>query len=150
MKTESPLDYPVDKSEKIIAHFSIYINIDDNEEADLLAIEVQNRIISEFKKKYPLLSLFFELEIEEVLVEYGSRKSKHKAKLKKKKGAGLWKILVLSYTLLSTDYNNIEKNFEKITVIVQEVYSATTKIEIDDFIRQDDEIDGKKTKGKDT
>jgi len=103
-----------------LGEFSLILRDETVESGEKLAAEVRALISEKFMKLSPALSIFYDLEIEETEVVSGSRKSKNKLKLKKKKGNTLGQKIFnavaavgLAVGLLSADYDNIPDNLER-------------------------------------
>lgn len=104
------------------------------------AAEIRASIADAFAKLDPMLSLLYDLEIEETEVHSGSRKSKNKPRLKRKKGRTiLQKLMAIGSALgfavgvLSADYSKIPENLEKACqVVVADCKLRGKNIEITD------------------
>ena len=101
-----------------IGEFILKINSLTGQLSDKLSAEIRQAIIHKFISLNPLLCKVYDFEIEESEVIYGSRKSRNKGKLKKKKGKTFGERIkngfngfLLALTLTSTDYKKSQKTF---------------------------------------
>lgn len=124
-----------------IGTFQLTIRNLSTEEGDVLSEEFRRKVAKHFAQLNPLLSNLYDLVIEEEQVWVGSRKSRNKVTLKKKKGGSLFKTLkrggsaaLLALNLLSIDYELVRENFEASVRYVEEQLTQTTfQIEASDF-----------------
>jgi hypothetical protein len=118
--------------------FTLLIYGEDERSGESLAKEVRTLITQEFAKRERVLSLLYELEIEEFYVGLGCRRSKNRAKLKQKKGRTLREKLLLAgagivtlFHMVSFDYSHIHENLDFICVhVVKECNARGKKVEI--------------------
>lgn len=103
-----------------LGEFTLLLPEETVESGAKLAAEVRAAIVSRFMRFNPVLSLFYDLDIEEADVVSGSRRSKNKPRLKRKKGRTFGQkifnamtVVGLTVGLLSADYENIPTNLEK-------------------------------------
>ncbi len=118
-----------------VAEFTLTVAAIDGEETAALFRE---RLQSAFLRLSPLLGLVYELDIEEIDVWTGSRKSRNRAKLnrkkvQKKKGiagflAAAAGTAITFVGLAATDYSQIEKNFEAAVKAVERQFSEEGRV----------------------
>ncbi len=114
-RTRIPLPELLDLGE-----FTLLLHDETIESGAPLAKQIRESIVAAFAKLDPVLSLVYELEIDETEVSSSSRKSKHPVRLKRKKGTSLLQKLVVAVSafgfvvgVLSADYDKIPENIEK-------------------------------------
>lgn len=120
MTTTAPTRDSLKLPESIdLGEFTLLIHGRDERSGEPLAKEIRALIAQEFAKRDLVLSLLYEIEIEEFEVGSGSRKSKNRVRLKRKKGRTLWETIkltgsafVVAIGLLSADYSKIPENLE--------------------------------------
>jgi hypothetical protein len=136
-----------------IGEFTLKINSLTGQPSDKLAAEIRQSIINKFISLNPLLCKVYDFEIEESEVVYGSRKSRNKGKLKKKKGKTFGERIrngfngfLLALTLTSTDYKKIPENFRDAVEFVESIFkNKPNDINIEDLKTYpiDDKLDKK-------
>lgn len=153
MVTRPPLQVPhAVPSEIEIAQFVLTV---DEEHGEQIVALFRERLEQEFFRRQPLLMLLYTLEVEETSVWTGSRKSRNKARLKRKKAKGVNKSLrrrllgalggmLVVLRIVSIDYAQIGENFDQARKAVEQQFRVEgTRAEIDHL-----EIDPRP--GKDT
>jgi hypothetical protein len=124
-----------------IGEFTLKINSLTGQQSDKLAAEIRQSIIDKFIALNPLFCKVYDFEIEESEIVYGSRKSKNKGKLKKKKGKTFGERIkngfngfLLALTLTSTDYKKIPENFRDAVEFVESIFkNKPNDINIEDL-----------------
>jgi hypothetical protein len=116
-----------------VVEFTLQV-ADTGPAADELAAHVRTALSEEFAKSDPLLASLYELEIEEIEIWEGSRNSRNKGRLKRRRTrgwmGGLRRIgasALLVLTLASTDYSKIPQNFEAAQQKVEQIYHVVIK-----------------------
>ena len=129
------------QEEYTVGEFVLTIRHLEGREADQLAAQIRAYIETSFKKANPLLCTLYDFEIEETEVWSGSRKSRNRGKLKKKKGKTikgklglLLSRLALGLSLAATDPIVIQQNWERVVQGVEKVFGMEPpEVEIDEL-----------------
>jgi hypothetical protein len=102
--------------------------------AEELAAQVRRALSEEFAKCDPLLASLYELEIEETEVWEGSRNSRNRGRLKRRRGGSLMDRLkraggtaLIMLTIASTDYTKITQNLVTVLQKAEQTYSVVIK-----------------------
>lgn len=129
------------KEEYTVGEFMLTIRHLEGAEADQLAAQIRRYIETAFRKANPLLCTLYDFEIDETEVWTGSRKSKNRGKLKKKKGKTikeklglLLSRLALGLSLAATDPTVIQENWERVVQSVENVFGTEPpEVEIEEL-----------------
>lgn len=124
-----------------IGTFQLTIRNLNTKEGDALSEEFRRKVAKHFAQQNPLLCNLYDLVIEEEEVWVGSRQSRNKVTLKKKKGGSFFKTVkrggaaaLLALNLLSVDYELVRENFEaSVHYVEEQLTQIDFQIEASDF-----------------
>ncbi len=130
MTTETQREKKIQIPDEIVlGEFTLTIHGLSDYEAESLSNTFRAKIQSEFQIANPLLSILYDLVIEEEDVWQGSRKSRNKAKLKRKKGGGIGAVIkqtgmsmIFALQIMSIDPDVVTKNYGRIIQVVGQVF----------------------------
>jgi hypothetical protein len=106
-----------------LGEFTLLLRDETVESGALLAKQIREAIAAEVAKRDLILALVYEIEIIESEVEAGSRKSKNRIRLKRKKSLiALVSWVGFSIGVLSADYDKIPHNLESACQAVVTTY----------------------------
>ena len=116
---------------EVIAIAEFTLTVRGERDADIAAA-FRRDLEEQIARMQPFLSLVYDVEVEEFEVWTGSRKSKNRVKLKKKKkstksSGGLKRTLgalLIGLKLLSADYDQVGENVRKAIQTVEQKYQA--------------------------
>ena len=131
------------------------LSVPDGPEGERLAKAFDEQVMLEFRRREPAISALYELEIEELAVWTGSRKSKKRARLRKrtakKEGVVAWlkrnaTVITLILGIASADTGKMEENLEKaIHTVVAASQAAGHMISVENIVPINTNPPGKTT-----
>lgn len=124
-----------------LGEFTLVVERLEEPDATAISASFRQAVLEEFKKRQPIISLLYDVEIEEGVPWSGSRKSLNTVKLKRKKPKSLLgrlkdagAVIMLSLSLLNMNWGIIDHNFHEALHIAEQVITTKAyKVRVEDI-----------------